>query len=316
MVEGPKVVLKAEKFNCLLTSVLIAIDFATINSESIYTKDVCRVSSIGKELFLEFTNCESAIRLHFQMSGRQIIVKSGTPVCKSALNSRSVLTALLKFDKYDVYIYDSSISIKSTDYIRVVEQRRCRDICADQFSLQEAVQLLMTDQRPIQESIMDQHILPGVGNIIKCEGLFLSRVNPFLISSELGFDALCDLVVNLHTFSIKWLSYCRANKAIPMTVYNLNSCSVCSSTICLVRANTNARITYYCQYCQPLSPAAAVSLTKTLTQQEQPNSLDSSSTNDGKWVDLFDPQKCKCPTANNSTPRLMRVRKNGDTHNR
>ena len=316
MVEGPKVILKAEKFSHLLTNVLKVIEFTTINAESLYEKTLSRVTSVGKELFLQFDNCPLSIRLHFQMSGKERIVKSGILIGTSAQNSRSVLTAVLRFDKHDVYIYDSSISVKTTEYIRVVEQRRCRDICSDQFSLQETVQLLKADCRPIQEAIMDQQILPGVGNIIKCEGLFLSRTNPCHISSELDIETLSDVVANLHVFALKWLSHCRVHKSVTMAVYNLNTCLVCSATIRLVRANASGRITYYCANCQPLStaPATRPATTTIAAASNAVSKEEGSSVERNQWIDLFDMQKCKC--VGSLQALLMRVRKLGATHDR
>jgi hypothetical protein len=51
---------------------------------------------------------------------------------------------------------------------------------------------------------MDQNILPGVGNIIKCEGLFKSSISPNSKSNKIPTEKLFMLVGKLREFAAAW----------------------------------------------------------------------------------------------------------------
>jgi endonuclease VIII-like 3 len=174
MVEGPKVVLKCERLGKLVHRVLLST--SDLSLKILEGKTCERVFSVGKELFIVFGTV--SIRLHFQMSGSERVVPSGAPPPDLNIKSRKVLTVKLMFDSMGLYLYDTSVSLRNDEYVRNVEQRIKRDICNPNLSYSEVVQLLSVDKRTLMDAIMDQTILPGVGNIIKCEGLFQSRLHP------------------------------------------------------------------------------------------------------------------------------------------
>ena len=99
MVEGPKVVLKSERFRAAIVAKrLLAYDLASSSSSSsslalssIVHQKCEEVVAVGKELFLVFGR--EIIRIHFQMNGSELILKSGTPP-PSVGPSMKKLTAL------------------------------------------------------------------------------------------------------------------------------------------------------------------------------------------------------------------------------
>ena len=69
MVEGPKVIIKAERFRAVISKVLLGCEVpSSSNRLSSLVYNRCKdVVSVGKELFLLFDR--ETIRIHFQMSG-------------------------------------------------------------------------------------------------------------------------------------------------------------------------------------------------------------------------------------------------------
>ena len=298
MVEGPKVVLKCERLaKSLVRRTLLLADPVL---KAVEGKACERVISIGKELFIVFEN-NLSIRLHFQMNGSERIVHSGSPSPDLDSKSRKVLTAKLAFDSVDLYLYDTTVSIRNCEYLRIVEQRVQRDICNPIISISEVIKMLSADQRPLKDLIMDQIILPGVGNIIKCEGLFLSKIHPDVCAATLDVDELTTLVVMLHRFAVTWMNNCRRGLQTNYSIYGRSSCAECSSPVSLVRDGDLGRITYYCSRCQ---------IDATNTSKGQSPSIRDETNPDA--VDLFPKKDCKCKVLS----KLQRVRKAGLNINR
>jgi hypothetical protein len=148
------------------------------------------------------------------------------------------------------------------------EERKCRDICCPSdklFDIDSAVSLMLSlkeregekvgERRnmelSVHEVIMNQSILPGVGNIIKCEGLFLSKINPNESIEYMSESEIRNLILNLRSFSLSWLDACRKNNGnIFKNIYGRNTCSSCNTRVTLIRNGNMQRITYYCPSCQ------------------------------------------------------------------
>jgi len=304
MVEGPKVVLKCERLakSLVRRTLLYSSDPALASVEG---KTCERVISVGKELFILFEN-NLSIRLHFQMNGSDRVVPSGSPTPDLSSKSRKVLTAKLTFDIIDLYLYDTSVSMRTSEYVDIIQQRVNRDICNPIISCSEVVDMMIVDQRPLKDLIMDQIILPGVGNIIKCEGLFLSRIHPNSRGASLKIDELTRLVVMLHRFSHTWMENCRRGRPTEYSIYGRSSCVECLTPVSLVRDGDLDRITYFCARCQQVDGD---------THDANKDNTSSSSKRDtphAEAVDLFIRKYCKCKALS----KLQRVRKAGINTNR
>ena len=309
-------ILKAERFRSVVSQLLLAYEAPSSSSSSSsvpskhwlsgFLNDRCRdVVSVGKELFLVFDR--ETIRIHFQMSGSEILLKSGIPSPPPPKPYNKILTVVLKFEEYDVYIFDSHISARSLESFNAAQSLSLRDICLESFDFFSSLDLLQKDSRPIQETIMDQMIMPGVGNIIKCEGLFRAKVCPHDISLNIPREKLVYLISMLHSFARDWLLACRRRSKLEYQVYGKTQCPVCSKSIKLIRnSKGDGRITYYCLTCQashltsdPLSCAKIAKIGEC----------------DLGVIDLFIIPKCEC-TLSTIAPSLQRVRKSGVNHNR
>eukprot|EP01041_Mallomonas_annulata_P011484 gene11484-24013_t len=250
MVEGPKVVRKARRLNLLVGQSIrniVQTSNDNIKYQNLYDQLITRVVSIGKELFIVFE--KNTIRFHFGMDGSEKIVKCGEDVEISSTNPRRVLSIIVKSTLNDLYFYNTTIQIKSLSYFEIVEMRRDRDIMSKSLDIIGIVAMLHQDDRQICDSIMDQIIIPGVGNIIKCEGLFESKLHPEIITNTLNISQLKLLIQKLQIFAKRWYESIISNKSITYHIYGRHHC-LYGHKVTLIRHGIQQRITYYCNICQ------------------------------------------------------------------
>lgn len=134
MVEGPKVVIKCQRLQCLRGQTLLLVAVQGKNSsldafQSMLHTKVSDVFSIGKELFLAFVNSPLVIRLHFGMSGSERIslTNSPLPATKPDLKSRKKLSFVLTLCKNTVSFLDCTIVPKP------LFMRRLREVGSEEI---------------------------------------------------------------------------------------------------------------------------------------------------------------------------------------
>lgn len=187
MVEGPKVVLKVHRIRSLKGQTLEAmIVMPTSTSSQPLTAPMQKcigmivrsVWCLGKELFLtmappmETDNTLSVIgiRLHFGMAGSERLIATDTllpgyhlsnlsVVAKSMLpkQSRKKWNACIIFNQQSLFIYDSTITTKTSNYLDNAFQSLERDVMSmEKFCVEKVVQKIReSDQsRHIHEVIM------------------------------------------------------------------------------------------------------------------------------------------------------------------
>ena len=151
------------------------------------------------------------------------------------------------------------MQLKPIAYAERVRTNAGRDIIDSPFDFAAASQLLLSSKQEVREvcdAVMDQAILPGVGNVIKCEGLFRTRIHPQTLMQDLSEVTCRRLVRNLRDFAIHWYNCCKTGKKVNKLVYGLSSCSACRGEINLIRSGDLSRISYFCARCQHFGAAA------------------------------------------------------------
>merc|ERR1712118_234642 len=101
---------------------------------------------------------------------------------------------------------------------------------------------------------MDQTLLPGVGNVIKVEGLFAAGIHPLTPASSLTDPQWMALLNGVRDCAQHWYAaLCGRGKLIKVC-YGCKKCKRCGGRIALIREGALQRQTYFCQHCQPGSP--------------------------------------------------------------
>ena len=195
MVEGPKVVLKVKRIQCLVGQKLemMMVMPTSITSQPLTTQMnkcigmvVQSIWCLGKELFLTMVpliddahgdadnpiapESSIGIKLHFGMAGSERLIQTSTLHAGYHLHnlfinakqmlpkqSRKVWTACLIFNQNALFVYDSTLTTKTSNYLNQAFLSLERDVMDfDKFSVESVlIKIRLSDQsRHIHEVIM------------------------------------------------------------------------------------------------------------------------------------------------------------------
>ncbi|KAG7518498.1 endonuclease 8-like 3 [Solea senegalensis] len=210
------------------------------------------VQTLGKELFMYFGT--RALRVHFGMNGSMRI----NPAERNArTGSAPVLEIHLTNDI--VCFFDSTVEIRLTeDCEQRVRAMESLDVCSSKFSFSQSEDAVRSQRsRMLCDVLLDQTIMPGVGNIIKNEALFDSGLHPAVKVQQLSHEQIHHLVKMTRDFTLLFYK-CRKSGS-PLykhyKVYKRPQCGQCFHVITVCRLGDNGRMTYLCERCQKGDPS-------------------------------------------------------------
>ncbi|XP_062905519.1 endonuclease 8-like 3 isoform X2 [Mobula hypostoma] len=210
------------------------------------------VKTLGKELFIYFE--KTALRIHFGMNGSMRINSSER---KHSSRAPAVLEIQLTSDF--ICFFESTFDIRSTseceEKVKMMEEL---DICSVKFSFSRAEEELKRHgARMICDVLLDQAVLPGVGNIIKNESIFDSCLHPAIKICQLSAEQIRHLVRVVRDFTILFCKCQKIGSALykHFRVYKRSTCRQCNGKIIVCRLGENNRMTYFCSHCQTEDPS-------------------------------------------------------------
>ncbi|NXI58232.1 NEIL3 Endonuclease, partial [Chloroceryle aenea] len=209
------------------------------------------VETLGKELFMYFD--QKALRIHFGMNGSMRINPNGSSDRNGAL---PVLEIQLTEDT--VWFFEVTVEHRNAaESEQKVRMMKSLDICSAKFSfLRAESEIKQQKTRMLCDVLLDQAVLPGVGNIIKNEALFDSGLHPGVKVCQLTDEQICHLVKMTRDFTLLFYK-CRKTGS-PLSkhyrVYRRPACGQCDGKITVCRLGEGNRITYFCPACQKVDP--------------------------------------------------------------
>ncbi|XP_044143867.1 endonuclease 8-like 3 isoform X1 [Bufo gargarizans] len=209
------------------------------------------VATLGKELFLYFGL--KALRVHFGMNGSMRINPAEK---KDRSGAPAVLEVQLTKDL--ICFFDSTVHVRNaSDCQEKVRTFQDLDVCSSKFSFSRAEsEVKKQGSRMVCDVLLDQAVLPGVGNIIKNEALFDSALHPAVQAGLLTDKQISHLVKMTRDFTLLFYK-CRKNGS-PLykhyKVYKKPCCSQCGTKITVCRLGEDNRMTYFCSNCQKDKP--------------------------------------------------------------
>ena len=206
------------------------------------------VSARGKNLLLRFEKGRT-LRTHMMMHGSWRLYREGERWQRPAFQARVEVHA-------DNGMVAVCFGAPVVEWLRPESLDLGPDATTDAFDAAEAVRRLQwLRELPIEEALLTQSAMAGVGNVIKCEALFSCRVDPFAPVASLSAETLQAVVAECHRLLLRnregrgprtareslvgarmWV-YGRARKP----------CFACGNELHLRRTK---RITYFCPHCQ------------------------------------------------------------------
>ena len=267
MVEGPGCKLKGEKLKTAAVGQKVlgvrgnVIDnrpkWATDKQTDFHQfvgKEVTDVKTLGKELFLIF-DFELCLRIHFLMDGS---VSYNNQLGGFERRNKVPPTPRLELTLSRDIVGFYSCSVERRDKEKTLERWRTNislDICWHLFDGPRAADIILSEgnsERIVADVVMDQDIMPGVGNIIKNEGCFDAGINPLTQIKDLTREHVVLLVKMLRDFSLLFYDCRKTGKALAAhyKMYRFSSCKTCGGRVTKCKPGEYQRGTYFCAACQ------------------------------------------------------------------
>ncbi|CAM5140989.1 unnamed protein product [Natator depressus] len=222
-------------------------DFLRLLKGCVYTG----VETLGKELFMYFG--QKALRVHFGMNGSMCI----NPTASKDRNGAPPILEIQLTDDM-VCFFDATVELRnaaeSEQKVRMMEDL---DVCSPKFSfLRAESEIKQQKGRMLCDVLLDQAVLPGVGNIIKNEALFDSGLHPAVKACQLTDEQTHHLVKMTLDFTLLFYKCRKTGSALykHYKVYKRPNCGQCSGKITVCRLGENNRMTYFCPQCQKDKP--------------------------------------------------------------
>lgn len=309
MVEGPGATRNANKARRL-------IGYASQSNGQVLT----RVLSVGKEVFLVFDNDGdgdnvAAIRLHFGMNGslgfhkRQQSKWGNSNTTDDPTFEMQFVTIDKPIESATLICYSTTVSYLTATVARFKYERLCcLDVCAseetEQFDCEKVLQALRT--RPtamLADVLLDQNRFPGVGNIIKVEGLHRAKLHPKKRVEECSDTELDRVIQRCRSYAMAWYKQGRAPAKL---VYNHSVCQTCRGMSVRIEkmGSDLSRTTFWCDQCQPLTTTTthhSPLIASTPRNAKGKENAASTSCDDSRFL--------YCPQHGTKTVQLRRVRK-------
>ncbi|KAH0616116.1 hypothetical protein JD844_026981, partial [Phrynosoma platyrhinos] len=209
------------------------------------------VETLGKELFMFFG--EKALRIHFGMNGS---LRINGDANENRNGAAAVLEIQLTTDL--VCFYDATVELRTAaESERKIRMLEDLDVCSSKFSFHKAESEIKKQKgRMLCDVLLDQTVLPGVGNIIKNEALFDSGLHPVVKPCQLTDEQVHHLVKMTRDFTLLFYKCRKTGSALykHYKVYKRPSCGQCRAKITVCRLGENNRMTYICPQCQKDNP--------------------------------------------------------------
>jgi endonuclease-8 len=228
---------------------------------------VTTVESKGKHLLIRFSNGET-LHTHMRMTGSWHVYSVGERWRKSPRLARLVLQAgervAVCFDAPVIELLPTRAE-PLHPALATLGQDLLGAKPLDLASARSRARLLAEGAPTIGELLLDQRVVAGIGNIYRCETLYLCGIDPRRPVVDVTDDELDRLV----TTAAKLLSanatgtagtpIARAFNARPEQpwVYRRagRPCRRCGTVVVSARLGRQARTVYWCPTCQPQPPA-------------------------------------------------------------
>src|SRR5688572_15107233 len=247
--EGPSLHLAAEQLQPFAGRRIQSVSGnSKIGIERLSGLKVNEIFAWGKHLVFQFDTF--ALRIHFMLWGTfaaMVRKKSVTGDYRRTGPPRLVLN----FPNGEITVWAASVKFVEDAHASAAYDFSA-DIMADEWNGRAALAKVKTFPRAeIADVLLDQAIFAGVGNIIKNEVLFRTRVSPFAKIRRISDRKLKAIVADARTFSFRFLELRRIfSLRKNLEVYRRSSCPRCGGKIERRVHGQRARRSFFCPKCQ------------------------------------------------------------------
>jgi endonuclease-8 len=240
MPEGPSIVIAREDMERFIgKKILSAEGSAKIDLKRLVSKNILEIRTWGKHLLLCFKGF--TIRVHFLMFGKYLI--NGSRELKPRLG--------LKFENgEELNFYTSAIKVIDEPLDEVYDWTA--DIMNDRWDARAARKKMKRDgNKLVADVLMDQEIFAGLGNIIKNEVLYRTRVHPGSLTANIPSSRVTAILKEVKNYAFEFLLYRKAYMlAAHWEVYTKKKCLRDGAPIKKEYLGVQKRRCFFCDKCQ------------------------------------------------------------------
>jgi len=246
------------RFDSVLPKLLRVHDTAPITSRMIDS-----VTAAGKHVLMRFSG-GLTLRTHMRMNGSWHVYRPGERWRRPRRDMRIVVAT----DDYEAVGFNIPVAefLDDRSEARQDDLRRMGpDLLGASFDEDEALRRIREhDDQDIADVLLNQRVVAGIGNIYKCETLFLCGVHPFARAGTVPDDRVRQLLrtarkylqanVNKRSGGIVTYAGFRRERGEGGRHYAYGragrACRKCGTPIRLETQGPHARLTYWCPTCQ------------------------------------------------------------------
>lgn len=240
MPEGPSIVIAKEDMEQFVgKKILSATGNAKIDMSRLANKKLTGIRTWGKHLLLCFDGF--TVRIHFLMFGKYFI-NSSKPVAPRLS---------LRFSKgEELNFYTSAIRILEEPLDEIYDWTA--DIMNDSWNARAARRKMKANgDKIIADVLLDQEIFAGLGNIIKNEVLFRTRVHPRSVTGSIPATRITAILREVKSYVFEFLLYKKAYVlAAHWEAYTKKKCPRDGAPIIKEYLGTQKRRCFFCNVCQ------------------------------------------------------------------
>ncbi|HVS07184.1 MAG TPA: DNA-formamidopyrimidine glycosylase family protein [Candidatus Dormibacteraeota bacterium] len=199
----------------------------------------------GKHLLMRFEG-GIALHSHMRMTGSWHVYRPGERWRQPEWRA----TAVLSFEDVVAVCFAAPVIELVRDALAPVAQLG-PDILADPFDLDAVIERARRSKAPtLGELLLEQRVCAGIGNIYKCEALWVLRLDAWMPPAELDDAQLRQLYLTARDLMRPNLVAPIARQRHAVHGRGGRPCPRCGTPIRIRAQGHQARLTYYCPRCQ------------------------------------------------------------------
>ncbi len=227
-------------------------------------KKVIGVRALGKHLIVDLEG-GTAVRTHLGMPGSWHLYRHGERWRRDPGAARVILETpdwlAVCFSAPDVEILAEGALDHRLGHLGP-------SLTGEAFDIDEAMRRARrSDHRLVGDLLLDQRVMAGVGNVFRCEILFLEAIHPDETIESLSDEDLRALIdrgrrllrSNLSGGARVTTGDWRAGRRLWVYDRDGRPCRRCGTPIQVARLGSPPRVTYWCPTCQPSPMARSLS---------------------------------------------------------
>lgn len=242
MPEGPSIVIlkeEAKPFNG--KKILEATGNAKIDKTGLVNKKV-EFKTWGKHFLICVPGL--TVRVHFLLFGSYSINEQTKP--------NKSLRLCLRFKNGAIYFYTCSVTILKGEPDEIYDWSG--DVMNDKWDAAKARKKLKAIPKALAcDALLDQDIFAGVGNIIKNEVLYRTKVHPESLTGKIPARKLSEIIKEARNYSFDFLKWKKAFELKKhWLAHTKKTCTRCNLPFVKKYCGKTKRRTFFCTNCQVL----------------------------------------------------------------